>query len=175
MFLFLKKHTVPTPEPTPWAPTSDCYPPPQPHLHHPLRPPTPEPEPERKPLPPPEKDADFLAEMERERLADLRRQRALEAFESLKQKKFVVKERPIPEELIIKECELLLIIFVWYMHSFLFKDLCVYKKKNQLKWHCSMYKNYKRSSLTLCPTMPAISGAAWVYGGCLLYQIKTHF
>ncbi|XP_063970769.1 uncharacterized protein LOC129283131 isoform X15 [Lytechinus pictus] len=92
---------LPTPEPTP-EPPPPASPTPAPATPTPV-PPTPSPEPTRKPLPPAAKDPAFLAEMERQRLAEVRRMKAMEAFESLKNKKFVVKTKPIPEDLNFKE------------------------------------------------------------------------
>nr|XP_054774947.1 microtubule-associated protein 6-like isoform X3 [Lytechinus pictus] len=92
---------LPTPEPTP-EPLPPASPTPAPATPTPV-PPTPSPEPTRKPLPPAAKDPAFLAEMERQRLAEVRRMKAMEAFESLKNKKFVVKTKPIPEDLNFKE------------------------------------------------------------------------
>ncbi|XP_063970768.1 uncharacterized protein LOC129283131 isoform X14 [Lytechinus pictus] len=97
----LPKLKVPTPEPTP-EPPPPASPTPAPATPTPV-PPTPSPEPTRKPLPPAAKDPAFLAEMERQRLAEVRRMKAMEAFESLKNKKFVVKTKPIPEDLNFKE------------------------------------------------------------------------
>ncbi|XP_063971161.1 uncharacterized protein LOC129282844 isoform X7 [Lytechinus pictus] len=96
-----KVTVVPTPEPTP-EPPPPASPTPAPATPTPV-PPTPSPEPTRKPLPPAAKDPAFLAEMERQRLAEVRRMKAMEAFESLKNKKFVVKTKPIPEDLNFKE------------------------------------------------------------------------
>ncbi|XP_041452594.1 protein app1-like isoform X15 [Lytechinus variegatus] len=92
---------LPTPEQTP-EPPPPASPTPTPATPTPV-PPTPSPEPTRKPLPPAEKDPAFLAEMERQRLAEVRRMKAMAAFESLKNKKFVVKTKPIPEDLNFKE------------------------------------------------------------------------
>ncbi|XP_041452581.1 uncharacterized protein LOC121405719 isoform X3 [Lytechinus variegatus] len=97
----LPKLKVPTPEQTP-EPPPPASPTPTPATPTPV-PPTPSPEPTRKPLPPAEKDPAFLAEMERQRLAEVRRMKAMAAFESLKNKKFVVKTKPIPEDLNFKE------------------------------------------------------------------------
>ncbi|XP_030845348.1 formin-like protein 7 isoform X8 [Strongylocentrotus purpuratus] len=90
----------PTPEPTPEPPPA--IPTPVPPTPTPV-PPTPSPEATRKSLPPAERDPSFLAEMERQRLAEVRRMKAMAAFDSLKNKKFVIKKKPIPEELTFRE------------------------------------------------------------------------
>ena len=61
----------------------------------------------KTPLPPPQKDLDFLAEMERERLAEERRLKAFSMFQKLKKRVSFPKVK-LDEVVSVEECKLLI-------------------------------------------------------------------